>query len=63
MKTVEWRTSSYTSGGGACVEVASLSGLEVGVRDSKAPAGPVLTFGSPAWSAFVACVQRGAFDR
>ncbi|MEV0429777.1 DUF397 domain-containing protein [Micromonospora sp. NPDC050495] len=50
-----WRTSTRSSSnGGACVEVAdNLPGV-VGVRDSKDPTGPVLTFAAPAWRAFVA---------
>ncbi|MFI1731807.1 DUF397 domain-containing protein [Streptomyces acidicola] len=50
-----WRTSSYSGNtGGECVEVAV--GCPTGavpVRDSKNPSGPVVTFGAPAWQAFV----------
>ena len=50
-----WRKSSKSGGnGGDCVEVAdNLAGV-VGVRDSKDPAGPVLTFTPAVWRAFVA---------
>ncbi|AVT35452.1 DUF397 domain-containing protein [Plantactinospora sp. BB1] len=50
----QWTKSTRSSGnGGACVEVArNLPGV-VGVRDSKDPAGPVLTFGGTAWRSFV----------
>lgn len=50
----QWRKSTRSSGnGGDCVEVAdNLPGI-VGVRDSKDPAGPALTFDSMAWRAFV----------
>ncbi|MET8912074.1 DUF397 domain-containing protein [Micromonospora sp. NPDC004551] len=49
-----WRKSTRSNGsGGNCVEVAgNLPGV-VAVRDSKDPAGPVLTFGPEAWRAFV----------
>ena len=49
-----WRKSTRSGGnGGDCVEVAgNLPGV-VGVRDSKDPAGPVLTFTPDAWRAFV----------
>ncbi|MFY1615955.1 DUF397 domain-containing protein [Micromonospora sp. WMMD736] len=54
-----WRKSTRSgSGGGDCVEVAdNLPGV-VGVRDSKDPDGPTLTFGPAAWRAFVADVTR-----
>ncbi|MFI7431212.1 DUF397 domain-containing protein [Micromonospora sp. NPDC049836] len=50
-----WRKSTKSgNNGGDCVEVAdNLPGV-VGVRDSKDPTGPVLTFAAPAWRAFVA---------
>ncbi|MCI4063687.1 DUF397 domain-containing protein [Micromonospora sp. R77] len=53
----QWRKSTRSSSnGGACVEVAdNLAGV-VGVRDSKDPTGPALTFPPAAWRAFVARV-------
>jgi hypothetical protein len=50
----QWRKSTRSGdNGGACVEVAdNLPGL-VAVRDSKDPAGPVLTFAPAAWSGFI----------
>ncbi|MBO4204873.1 DUF397 domain-containing protein [Micromonospora echinofusca] len=49
-----WHKSTRSSGnGGDCVEVAdNLPGV-VGVRDSKDPAGPALTFEPATWKAFV----------
>lgn len=44
-----WRTSSYSSGNGQCVEI-SCRGSHVAVRDSKHP-GPVLWFGAVAFTA------------
>ncbi|MFF4232641.1 DUF397 domain-containing protein [Streptomyces sp. NPDC001820] len=50
----DWRKSSYSSdAGGDCVEVAAHP-LAVHIRDSKNPAGPVLTVAPAAWAAFVA---------
>ena len=47
-----WRKSTR-SGNGECVEVAdNLPGV-VGVRDSKDPTGPVLTFEPHTWRAFI----------
>ncbi|MDT0270681.1 DUF397 domain-containing protein [Streptomyces sp. DSM 44915] len=50
----QWRKSSYSGGNGNCLEVAPLAG-DGGraVRDSKAPAGPVLMFSNSQWAALV----------
>ncbi|MEU3835669.1 DUF397 domain-containing protein [Streptomyces microflavus] len=60
-----WFKSSYSSNGGACVEVAvnlvASQGI-VPVRDSKNGDGPVLDVRTAAFSAFVAGVQAGKFD-
>jgi hypothetical protein len=57
-----WRKSTRSGVGGDCVEVVALGDL-VGVRDSKDPTGPVLTFPLPAWRAFVAAIRHGEFDQ
>jgi hypothetical protein len=56
-----WRKSSH-SDNGSCVEVADLSDGGTAVRDSKDPAGPVLTFTAAEWLAFVKGVKEGQFD-
>ena len=51
-----WRKSSFSDGGSEdqsnCVEVAITTNT-VGVRDSKTPATPPLTFTPAAWSQFL----------
>ncbi|MEU1986102.1 DUF397 domain-containing protein [Nocardia sp. NPDC019395] len=52
--------TSYTSSGKeACVEVAWLPGGDIGVRDSKNPAGPALTFTHTERAAFTAGFRNG----
>jgi hypothetical protein len=56
-----WKKSSYSNGGGNCVEVGHVPGL-VGVRDTKDREGGTLTVSTAAWSAFLAGVKAGEFD-
>lgn len=56
-----WYKSSR-SGSGNCVEVAFDESAAVGVRDSKDPDGPTLSFTQAEWSAFIAGVKAGEFD-
>ncbi|MDT0492779.1 DUF397 domain-containing protein [Streptomyces griseus] len=61
----QWFTSSYSSNGGNCVELAAnlvASRGVVPVRDSKCVGGPVVGVRTAAFSAFVAGVQAGTFD-
>ncbi|MEV0429143.1 DUF397 domain-containing protein [Micromonospora sp. NPDC049836] len=54
-----WRKSTRSGGnGGDCVEVAANLPGVVGVRDSKDPAGPVLTFTPAAWTRFLTLARR-----
>lgn len=58
-----WRKSTCSGGnGGSCVEVASLSGGRVGVRDSKDRGGPALIFTLVEWQTFIGGVKGGKFD-
>lgn len=57
-----WRKSSRSNGQANCVEIADLDGGHRAVRDSKDPAGPVLTFTPAEWAAFTAGVRAGEFD-
>ncbi|MER6638535.1 DUF397 domain-containing protein [Streptomyces microflavus] len=58
----QWFTSSYSSNGGGCMEVAvnlvASRGI-VPVRDSKRVDGPVFDVSAGAFTAFVAGVQAG----
>lgn len=55
----EWRRSSWSYGGGNCVEVTAPHGACIDIRDSKDPQGPVLRFTSVHWNAFLAGVRSG----
>ncbi|MCX4845125.1 DUF397 domain-containing protein [Streptomyces sp. NBC_00893] len=59
-----WFKSSYSSNGGACVEVAANLLAPLGVvpvRDSKNPSGPVLNASAASFASFVAGVKAGEF--
>jgi hypothetical protein len=51
--------SSLSFTHGSCVEVASLSSDQIGVRDSKDADGPVLAFTPDEWDAFLDGVRNG----
>ena len=59
---VRWIKSSLSYANGNCVEVASLVGDQIGVRDSKDTTGPVLRFTPDEWQAFIGGVRNGEFD-
>jgi Domain of unknown function (DUF397) len=59
----QWIKSSLSFSNGNCVEVASLAGGGIGVRDSKDSEGPVLRFTPDEWHAFLGGVRNGEFDR
>ncbi|MEV6568277.1 DUF397 domain-containing protein [Streptomyces kronopolitis] len=54
-----WRKSSYSGKDGNCVEVARVADSVVGVRDSKAAHGPVLSFSAQAWTALLSDIDHG----
>ncbi|MFB8270278.1 DUF397 domain-containing protein [Streptomyces sp. NPDC055955] len=63
MSAFEFAKSTYSSGNGECVEVATnLPGI-VAVRDSKDLLYPHIRVGSPAWSQFIDCVAQGSTGR
>ncbi len=62
---IVWRTSSYSNGEAACVEVGWYTSGGSGaatdrvlVRDSKDRTSPALIFSAPAWRAFLATLTR-----
>ncbi|MFE4361508.1 DUF397 domain-containing protein [Kitasatospora sp. NPDC058184] len=57
-----WRKSTYSNGGGGCVEVADGYPGIMPVRDSKDPEGPALVFPVREWELFVVAVRSGEFD-
>jgi hypothetical protein len=59
---LHWIKSSLSFANSNCVEVASLSAGQIGVRDSKNSDGPVLRFTPGEWDAFIGGVQNGEFD-
>lgn len=59
LSNARWRKSTYSNEeGGDCLEVADHIPGVVPVRDSKAPAGPVILVGDVAWGAFVRHVRE-----
>jgi hypothetical protein len=55
----DWVKSSYSDPqGGNCVEARQV-GMTVQVRDSKDPAGGVLTFTATGWQALAAALKDG----
>lgn len=62
LMSARWRKSSRSGDtGGECVEVAGLPGM-IAVRDSKAPAGPVLGFDRGAFELLARRIRAGRYD-
>jgi len=57
-----WVKSSLSFSNGNCVEVANLSGGQIGVRNSRDSEGPVLRFTPDEWHAFLGGARNGEFD-
>jgi Domain of unknown function (DUF397) len=58
---LDWRKAQLSVNNGACVELAR-AGSMIAIRDSKDPAGPVLTYTSAEWQAFLHGAKNGEFD-
>jgi hypothetical protein len=60
LRRAEWRISTHSAIGSACVEVAlNLPGI-IAIRDSKNRQGPVLTFTPNQWRTFITRLGRSA---
>ncbi|MFF8727611.1 DUF397 domain-containing protein [Streptomyces sp. NPDC015171] len=58
-----WRKSSYSGDqGGDCIEIAETPTATLAIRDSKTPAGPILTVDPAAFSAFVSWTSATAAE-
>ncbi|MFE4781124.1 DUF397 domain-containing protein [Streptomyces sp. NPDC056716] len=60
LSSAAWRTSSYSSGQGACVEVAPI-GDGIATRDTKDRTGLLLVFPSKSWGSFIRGVNADGF--
>ena len=60
---MEWVKSSLSFSNGNCVEVTDLPDGTVGVRNSRDPDGPVVSFTPEEWRAFLGGVRLREFDR
>ncbi|MFF3327172.1 DUF397 domain-containing protein [Streptomyces sp. NPDC002889] len=56
MSSAQWFKSSHSMSAQTCVEVAAM-GQGIFVRDSKDPAGPVLSFSCRSWQEFADCAN------
>jgi Domain of unknown function (DUF397) len=58
--TENWQVSSFTDRGN-CVEVRQI-GEAVQVRNSKFPDGPLISYTTTEWKAFLSGAREGEFD-
>jgi Domain of unknown function (DUF397) len=61
VKKSVWIKSTRSGNSGNCTEVRD-RGMEIDVRDSKDPNGPMLTFTRAEWTAFIGGAKDGEFD-
>jgi len=60
--SLAWRKSTYSEGGGECVETAVLPDRRVAVRHSRQPDGAMLLYTPTEWDAFLKGARDGEFD-
>ncbi|WP_327001722.1 DUF397 domain-containing protein [Dactylosporangium sp. NBC_01737] len=58
----QWRTSSYTTAGGTCVEVAIVGDDAIAVRNSNFPDRGTILFTRAEMDAWIKGVKDGEFD-
>ena len=56
MDRMNWRTSSYSTGNGECVEAGSAEGAVL-VRDTKDPQGFTLSVSASAWAKLTRAIK------
>jgi hypothetical protein len=56
MDRMNWRTSSYSTGNGECVEAGSAEGTVL-IRDTKDRQGFILSVSASAWSKFTTAIK------
>lgn len=57
-----WFKSSYSPANGDCVEIRVHDSVNIGIRDSKNPAGARLNVHVSAWGSFAQTVAAGRFE-
>ncbi len=62
LSAARWVRSRACSSDG-CVEVASLAGGQIAMRNSRHPHGPALIFTRSEWDAFLGSAKDGEFGR
>lgn len=62
LRGVTWRKSRHSNSQGTCVELASLPGGAVAVRNSRHPDSPALVYSPEEMHAFVRGAKDGEFD-
>jgi hypothetical protein len=62
LQDVTWRKSRHSNSQGTCVELASLPGGAVALRNSRHPEGPALVYTPAEIDAFLRGAKDGEFD-
>jgi hypothetical protein len=60
-ESLSWRKASFSAGNGECIEVATVSGQRIFIRDSKDPEGPVLCCSADTFRSFLDTARNRIF--